>query len=98
MGDVSELRRPWRHMLYFAAAFLMTLWAAMLNTVTFATNDYTRIGLEAIACAAGATVLLVLAWPRMGWPGRLGVGLLAAINVWTLLDAGGRRLPAILGR
>jgi hypothetical protein len=75
----------------------LTFWAVAANNITFATNDYFWIVTQAIVCAGISTVILAFRWRRTGLAGRIVAAILSALNVWTLLDAGGRRLPAILG-
>lgn len=79
------------------AACASTLWALFVNNVTLAGNAYTSVVIQAVVCAASAIVLVVLAWKWMPTYGRVIGAVLVALNVWTLVDAGGRRLPAVLG-
>jgi hypothetical protein len=81
------------------AAGVLAVWAALVNNITFATNDYFWIVVQAITCAGLSNLIVALAfrWRRAGTVGRVFAIVLLAVNGWTLLDAGGRRLPAILG-
>jgi hypothetical protein len=65
--------------------------------VTFTTGDYTPIVVLAIAGATVAVALIGLAWRRLTAVPRVISGVLLLVNVWTLADAGARRLPALLG-
>ncbi len=78
-------------------AMLLTLYALMINNITVATNDYTSIVIQAIACSCVAILLVVVAWRRVPTVGRATAVPFVLANLWTLLDAGGRRLPALLG-
>jgi len=75
------------------------LWAMAVNNITFATNDYFWIVVEAIVCAGLSSLLLAssVRWRHASVASRVFAVTLLALNGWTLLDAGGRRLPAILG-
>lgn len=81
----------------FTAACILTLWALVLNHVTVARNDYTWIVIQSVGCAALAVALVALSWNGMPVVGRVIGALLLAANLWTLVDAGGRGLPAVLG-
>ncbi len=83
--------------LAYVGALLLTIYAFAINSITFATNDYTSIVVQAVACAAVAIVLVVVAWRRIPPAGRAIATLLVLANLWTLVDAGGRRLPSLLG-
>ena len=80
-------------------AGVLAFWAVIVNNITFATNDYFWIIIQAIACAGLSDLILAVSfrWRRAGTGGRIFVAILLALNAWTLLDAGGRRLPANLG-
>ncbi len=73
-------------------AFVLTLWALVLDLTTFAINDYTNILVMAIACACGAMVLIGACWRRMTVVGRGIAGIVLVGDLWVLVDAGGRRL------
>ena len=83
---------PVLRLLLFALAGLLTLCALFFGLVTFATNDYFRIVVTSVTCAASATVLLWLLWFRAPRYGGLLTLLLFAANSWLLLDGIGRRL------
>jgi hypothetical protein len=83
-------------LLTFLAAITLGLVATFLNNVTFATNDYTSIVLQAFAYASLALVLTALSWRRSSFTRRIVLLLFALGDLHTLMDAGGRRLPAIL--
>jgi hypothetical protein len=75
----------------------MTLYAFTINIVTFATNDHRAIVLQAVGGAAMASALGVGIWRRVPGAGRVMLALCFLANLWTLFDAGGRRLPAVMG-
>ncbi len=83
--------------LAYALVLLMTLYALAINNVSFATNDYLSIVIQAVAVAAGALVVTILIWHRVAAVGRVMLALCSLANFWTLVDAGGRRLPALIG-
>ena len=83
--------------LAYVGALLLTVYAFAINSMTFATNDYTIIVFQAVACAAVAILLVVAAWRRIPPAGRAIAAVLVLANLWTLVDAGGRRLPSVLG-
>lgn len=80
----------------FAAALCLTLAALALNNVTLASSDYLMVVLAAVGCAIAALVLIAAAWKRQTWWVRAISVLAAVADAWTLLDALGRRLPALL--
>ena len=49
----------------YAAVLLMTLYALAINTITFATNDYRSIVLQAVAIAGSAVILGLVTWRRV---------------------------------
>jgi len=78
-------------------ALVLTLVALFCNNVTFAKSDHLPEVVTAIACSAVALLAIGLGWTRtLGWRRTLAV-VLALASAWTLMDAAGRRLPAILG-
>jgi hypothetical protein len=83
--------------LVYALVLLMTLYSLALNNITFATNDYRSIVIQAVAVAALALVITFLIWSRVPAAARVTLVLCALANLWTLVDAGGRRLPAVMG-
>ena len=83
--------------LAYTGALLLTIYAVAINNITFATRDYTSIVFQAIACASIAIFLVVVAWRRIPPTGRTIAAVFVFANLWTLLDAGVRRLPAVLG-
>jgi hypothetical protein len=94
-GEARErdLGRP----LCFNAAFVLTLWALFVNSVDLASGDYASVVIQALVCSALALVLIAIRWRRMPGFARAISLVLTAANLWTLIDAGGRRLPGILG-
>jgi hypothetical protein len=86
----------WFPFLTFPAAVANGLVAIVLNNVTVATNDYTNIVLGALICASIALVFSALSWRRSSLTRRIVLLLLVVGDVQTLVDAGGRRLPAVL--
>jgi uncharacterized YccA/Bax inhibitor family protein len=83
--------------LAYALVLLMTLYSLAINNITFATNDYRSIVIQAVAVAAGALLATILIWRRVPAAGRVMLALCCLANFWTLVDAGGRRLPAVMG-
>jgi len=81
----------------YALALLMTVYSLAVNNITFATNDYRSIVIQAVASAGGALVTTFVIWHRVAVTARVMLVLCALANLWTLVDAGGRRLPAVLG-
>jgi hypothetical protein len=55
--------------LLFNLAFALTLWALLMDTITF-TGDYTRPLVQAVACSSISLILLAIAWRSMGWIAR----------------------------
>ena len=80
-----------------ALVLLMTLYSLALNHITFATNDYRTIVIQAVAVASAALLITGLIWRRVPAAGRVMLVLCALVNLWTLVDAGGRRLPSVMG-
>lgn len=80
-----------------ALMLLMSLYSLAINNITFATNDYRSIVIQAVAVAAGALLATILIWRRVPVAGRAMLVLCGLANLWTLVDAGGRRLPAVMG-
>lgn len=91
--------RPKNRLAYFGylTALFLTLYGLFFNNVTFATNDYTAIVIQALAASIIASLLLVFCWLRMPTPGRVVSVFLLLANVQTIMDAGFRRLPHCLG-
>ena len=79
------------------AAFVLTFCALSWNNVTIATNDHTPILIGVVAASALATILVAISWTRLFVTAKAISAGLVLLNLWTLLDAGGRRLPASLG-
>ena len=75
----------------------ITLYSLAINNITFATDDYRWIVIQAVAGSAGALLVSALLWRRVPMGGRVVLGLCVAASFWTLVDAGGRRLPAVMG-
>jgi hypothetical protein len=80
-------------------AGVLAFWAVTVNNITFATNDYFWIIVQALVGAGLSNLILAVSfpWRRVGIGERVFATLVLALNAWTLLDAGGRRLPAHLG-
>ena len=78
-------------------ALLLTLYAFGINNISVATNNFTSIVIQAVACSSVAILLVVVAWRRIPPVGRATAALFVLANLWTLFDAGVRRLPAVLG-
>jgi FlaA1/EpsC-like NDP-sugar epimerase len=81
----------------YLAAFVLTLCGLFLNNVTFATNDSTAIVIQALVASIVASILFLICWRHMPTPGRVVSVALLLANIWTILDAGFRRLPTCLG-
>jgi hypothetical protein len=79
------------------AAGLLTFFATALNNITLASNEYLGVVVAAIVWSIAALALIAATWRRMPAYGRVLAVPAILLNAWTLLDAGGRRLPAILG-
>jgi hypothetical protein len=95
----SRLRVPWssRSRSACASVLLTTLYSLVINNITFATNDYRWIVIQAVAGATGSLLASYLIWHRVPAAGRVVLALCSLANLWTLLDAGGRRLLAAMG-
>ncbi|MBI4878862.1 MAG: hypothetical protein HY812_04265 [Planctomycetes bacterium] len=83
--------------LAYVLVLVMTLYAFAVNSITFATNDCRAIVLQAVGVAALASLLVVVLRRRVPPAGRVMLGFCAIADLWTLFDAGGRRLPAVIG-
>ncbi|MFN9975589.1 MAG: hypothetical protein ACK58T_37420 [Phycisphaerae bacterium] len=95
-GKAARRTSPWAALAY-VLVLLMTLYAFAINIITFATNDYRSIVMQAVGVASLASVLTVAIWRRVPAAGRVMLALCFLANLWTLFDAGGRRLPAVMG-
>ena len=80
-----------------SAALFFGLTGTLLNTITFATNDYTSIVLQALCFAVLGLALTARCWSRASFTLRAVLALVVVGDVFTVIDAGGRRLPSILG-
>jgi hypothetical protein len=87
---------PWAALVY-VLVLLLTLYAFAINVITFATNDYGSIVLQAVGLAGLAVLLACVIWRRVPAGARAMLVLCVLANLWTLFDAGGRRLPAVMG-
>ena len=85
---------PWAALAY-VLALLMTLYAFAINVITFATNDYRSIVLQAVGLAGLAVLLVFVIWRRVPAAARIMLVLCVLANLFTLFDAGGRRLPEL---
>lgn len=81
----------------YVLVLLMTLYAFAINAITFATNDYRLIVLQAVGIAGLALLLLSVIWRRVPAAACVLLILCALANLFTLFDAGGRRLHAVMG-
>lgn len=81
----------------YALVLLMALYSLATSNVTFLTNDYRSIVIEAVAVVAGALLGTILLWRIVPAAGRVMLALCGLANIWALVDAGGRRLPAVMG-
>ena len=95
-GDKSGARQSLWSALALVAV-LMTLYALAINNITFASDDYTSIVMQAVAVAGLAQIVVVAIWRRVPRAVRAMLALCVLANLWTLVDAGGRRLPAVMG-
>jgi hypothetical protein len=93
----AAVRRSPLAAVVYALVLLMTLYSLALNNITFATNDYRSIVIQAVGVAAAALLTTFLIWRRVPAAGRVMLVLCTLANLWTLVDAGGRRLPAVMG-
>ena len=75
---------------------LMTLYGFAINSVTIANNDYKAIVLQAVGCSGLGILLVFVIWRRVAITVRFIVVLCGLVNLWTLFDAGVRRLPAVM--
>ena len=89
-------RRKLSTALLFDVALVLTLWSLLVNNITLTSNDYTGVVIQAVVCSSLALVLLIAVWLRSSRITRFFCLLVAVPAAWTLLDAAGRRLPAIL--
>jgi protein-S-isoprenylcysteine O-methyltransferase Ste14 len=94
----SKARRtsPWAALAY-VLVLLMTLYAFAINVMTIATNDYRSIVVQAVGVAGLAVLLVFAIWRRVPAAARVMLVLCILANLYTLFDAGGRRLPAVMG-
>ena len=76
---------------------VMTLYALVANNITIANSDYRSVVLQAVGIACLAFVITASIWRRTPVVGRLALALCVLANLATLLDAGGRRLPSVMG-
>lgn len=72
--------------LAYALVLLLTLIGLVLDTFTFATNDYGPFLASAIACALTSSALIVVLWSRVPMLGRVELCLCALANLWVLVD------------
>jgi len=93
-GEVTGRRASGQTSAFVAyiLALLATMYAAVLDLATFATNDYTWILIRSMGCAAAAIVLLLVSWRRMPGPGRGIAASLMLVDLWVLWNAGVERL------
>lgn len=91
-GEVVRRKSSKLAFVAYICALFMTLWAVLLDITTFATNDYTWILIQAMSFAAGAMVLLLIAWRRIPIPGRAIAAVLILVDCWVLWNAGVERL------
>ena len=82
---------------FIVIALILTLWALLVNNISLASNDYTSVVVQAIVFAIAALFLIAIGWNRMPILMRAMAVVMSLAAAWTLLDALGRRLPAILG-
>ena len=72
--------------------WILTAYALFANNITLATNDYRSVILQAVASSSAALLASVLIWRRVPTMGRAVLLMCTLANLWTLVDAGGRRL------
>jgi hypothetical protein len=75
----------------------MTVLALLANNITLASGDYRAAVIAAVGWSAGAILLTLVLWRESSMPLKLVSLLLILANAWTLYDAAGRRLPAVMG-
>lgn len=91
-------RRSLVTVLASGAAELLTIAAILLDNVTFVNSvDARRAVVSAAAAAFVAIVLILMTWRRTPPIHRAIHALCVLANLWTLIDALGRRLPALGG-
>ena len=79
------------------AVSAMTLYALVLNNVTVVPRLNRSTVIQAVAVCAAAMVITGFIWSRVAVAGRVVLAPCVVANLWTLLDAGGRRLPGVMG-
>ncbi|MBI1851797.1 MAG: hypothetical protein HYR85_15770 [Planctomycetes bacterium] len=80
-----------------SVALLLTLWAVITDNITLTTGRYTAVLIQAVVCSSASLLCLAFGWPRMSTLLRVLSVILALADAWTLFDAGGCRLPGVLG-
>ncbi|MEQ8787542.1 MAG: hypothetical protein RIC55_14660 [Pirellulaceae bacterium] len=80
-----------------AVAFVLTLWALFMNNVDFAVNDDSPFVMQAVVCALLSTALIGGIWYWLPNTPRILSLLVATANLWTLVDAVGRRMLELYG-
>jgi hypothetical protein len=81
----------------YGLVVLMTLYALALDIISVATNDYRLIVIQSVCAAAGSLLAAVVLRRHVRVVGRAGFALCCLVNLFTLVDAGGGRLPAVMG-
>lgn len=81
----------------FWTALCLTAWALFANNVSLASGDYRGMVLSAVGFSVSALALIGIGWSRMSFTLRALSLVIALAACWTLIDGGGRRLPAIFG-
>ncbi len=83
--------------LAYTLVLLLSAYALMINTLTIAGNDYRWVVVQALVCGGLSTAVAVMIWKRVPAPAALVLAACVFANLWTLFDAGFRRLPAVMG-
>lgn len=66
-------------------------------SITFTVDQYKVAVLQAMGCAGLAVLLSLLIWRRASAFSRGALVLCVLVNLYTLFDLGGQKLPAVLG-
>jgi hypothetical protein len=90
-------RKDWVGPACFHATVVLTLWALVVNNISLASGNYTWVVIQAVCCSVGALALIAIGWRRFPLFARVIAGPMILACGWTVLDAGLRRLPSILG-
>ena len=90
-------RKSWSVVVGHATAVVMTMLALLANNITLVSGDYRAVVIAAVGWSGGAIVLSFALWRELTLTLKLVSLVLVLANIWTLYDAAGRRLPAVMG-